>query len=229
MTGESNSRGVKALRKFQEAKRHESAPIHDVSHRVMNRLRADEARAEGHELLSAPDSLLQAVGEAAHFDASRDQPLTVAESNLVDTLQRPNSVSVGASEQRMEAAERLGVFRPAVDASVSARARNSLEKMLCHQMAATHHAAMALLASAVNSGLPPVEMARLTNASARMMDVYQAAMLTLQKCRTGGKQTVVVQHVRVSDGGQAIIAGKVKAGNRGGRPGRGARSVRKTS
>src|ERR1017187_5454211 len=46
---------------------------------------------------------------------------------------------------------------------------------------------------------------------------YQAGFFTLQKIRTGGKQTVVVQHVRVADGGQAVIAGSMKTGGpRGG-------------
>lgn len=64
------------------------------------------------------------------------------------------------------------------------------------------------------SSLPPVEMARLSNASARMIQVYQEGLLTLQKLRTGGKQTVVVQHVQVGEGGQAVIAGNMKAGGR---------------
>jgi hypothetical protein len=55
-------------------------------------------------------------------------------------------------------------------------------------------------------------MARLSNAAARMMHVYQEAFLALQKIRTGGKQTVVVQHVQVSEGGQAVITGSVKSG-----------------
>jgi hypothetical protein len=55
-------------------------------------------------------------------------------------------------------------------------------------------------------------MARLSNASARMIQVYQEGPLTLQKLRTGGKQTVVVQHVQVGEGGQAVIAGNMKAG-----------------
>ncbi len=67
------------------------------------------------------------------------------------------------------------------------------------------------------------------NAAARMMDVYQAGMLTLQTSRTGGRQTVVVQHVQVSDGGRAVIAGHVKARSRGDRPGRVVKNARKTS
>ena len=41
-------------------------------------------------------------------------------------------------------------------------------------------------------------------------------MLTLQKIRCGGKQTVVVQHVTVKDGGQAVVTGKMKGGLKGG-------------
>ena len=48
------------------------------------------------------------------------------------------------------------------------------------------------------------------NASARMMDTYQHGLLTIAKVRSGGKQTVVVQHVNVGDGGQAMVAGQVK-------------------
>jgi hypothetical protein len=36
--------------------------------------------------------------------------------------------------------------------------------------------------------------------------------LTLQKLKTGGRQTVVVQHVQVNDGGQAVVAGRVGGG-----------------
>jgi hypothetical protein len=75
-----------------------------------------------------------------------------------------------------------------------------------------------MLLNSLTSSLPPVEMARLSNASARMMQIYQEAVLTLQKLRTGGKQTVVVQHVQVSEGGQAVIAGSV-AGTSGGQLG----------
>jgi len=56
-----------------------------------------------------------------------------------------------------------------------------------------------------------VEACRLTNAPARLMSVYQDALLTLQKIRTGGKQTVRVEHVTVAAGGQAVI-GNVTTG-----------------
>jgi hypothetical protein len=44
------------------------------------------------------------------------------------------------------------------------------------------------------------------------MSSFNEAALTLQKLRHGGKQVVVVQHVHVSDGGQAVIAGDMTTG-----------------
>ena len=43
------------------------------------------------------------------------------------------------------------------------------------------------------------------------MSVFQQGMLTLQKIKTGGNQTVTVQHVNVGAGGQAVI-GNVQTG-----------------
>jgi len=83
------------------------------------------------------------------------------------------------------------------------------------QVKPAHRAAMRLVARIGDVGLPIVESARLSNAAARMMQAYQEAFLTLQMIRTGGKQTVVVQHVQVSESGQAVIAGNMKSGTGG--------------
>jgi len=104
--------------------------------------------------------------------------------------------------------------------------------MLAHQMAAAHTMAMEQQAEArqlmqrfkrtgyVHQHLS-VEAGRCMNASARMMDTFQHGLLTIQKLRSGGQQTVVVQHVNVGDGGRAMVAGEVKV--RGKRPRRGRR------
>ena len=49
----------------------------------------------------------------------------------------------------------------------------------------------------------------------KLARTFAAQVEALRKHRTGGKQTVTVQHVNVSDGGQAIV-GNVQAGGRGG-------------
>jgi len=114
----------------------------------------------------------------------------------------------------MSAALGAGVLEPAMDAAMAAQARNSIEKMLCHQLAAAHHTAIRLIEHSTNPNLQAGEVARLTNASARMMDVYQAGCLALLKLKTRGQQRVLVQYVNVGSGGQAVVAGRVDRGSR---------------
>ncbi len=62
-----------------------------------------------------------------------------------------------------------------------------------------------------------VKAARMATAAARMMEATARAALTLDRLRNGNRQTVVVQHVAVADGGQAVVAAAVAAGATGGK------------
>ena len=88
----------------------------------------------------------------------------------------------------MHLAAGAGVLPSAVDAALSAQARSSLEKMLCHQLAAAHSAAMTLVSRVGGGELPIVEESRLANAAARMMQVFQEGLLTLQKLKQVGNR-----------------------------------------
>ncbi|MET0530291.1 MAG: hypothetical protein ABW003_18480, partial [Microvirga sp.] len=59
-----------------------------------------------------------------------------------------------------------------------------------------------------------VQGTRLAGAIARMQGTFQSGMLALHKMRSGGQQTVRVvhQHVNVSDGAQAVVAGEMNTG-----------------
>ncbi len=132
---------------------------------------------------------------------------------LRDTLASPDAAAIAASIERTELLVDAGssdVLPLAIDAARSVDANNSLEKMLAHQMALAHKTAFQL-ANKAWSQRESVETARLINASARMMTVYQQGMLTLHRIRTGGNQIVTVQHVNVT-GGQAVVANTMKAG-----------------
>jgi hypothetical protein len=200
-------RGELAIRARHRAARAAAKNPQSLNEVVSNRMDEALAKSEADSAIKAPARLVKVCGEAVDLD-----DLGFITSALVDTLESPNSISVDASEQRMYLASEAGVLQSAVDASETAQAGNSLEKMLTHQMAAGHRAAMRLVARVGSEQLPIVEMARLSNAAARMMQVFQEGLLALQKLRTGGKQTVVVQHVQVSEGGQAVIAGSVASG-----------------
>lgn len=106
-----------------------------------------------------------------------------------------------------------------LDTAQSVNAANSVEKMICHQMAVAHEASLRLLDRALSYEAggrsmregDSVEACRLSNSAARLLSAFNDAALTLQKLRTGGSQTVTVQHVTVAPGGQAVI-GNVRAG-----------------
>ena len=110
-----------------------------------------------------------------------------------------------------------------IDAATAIGAGNSLERMLAHQMAVAHEATMRLMDQALGfeARQDSVESCRLANTAARLMGVYQDGLLTLQRLRSGGNQTVTVQHVNVQAGAQALI-GNVGTGGRkrGGRSGK---------
>lgn len=146
-------------------------------------------RGTGGELMPPPDKLLSGT------------ELAVSE---------PSMVSIDASIARIDLAERAGVFDLAFDAAETIGAKDAIEQMLAHQMAAAHKSAMTLLARSA-AIRDTVEQARLANAAARLMDAYQKAMLALWKVRTGGRQVVTVQHVQVASGGQAVVAAEFNA------------------
>ena len=102
-----------------------------------------------------------------------------------------------------------------IDAAESIGAENSLEKMLAHQMAIAHEAIMRMTDRAMsyehNTSGDQTEACRCANTAARLMGAFQSGMLTLQKLRTGGNQTVTVQHVNVQPGLVQAIIGNVQS------------------
>lgn len=149
---------------------------------------------------------------------------------VIDTVrENQNMLTATASRERLELTG--NALTLAVDAADSIQPRNSLEKMLAHQLAASHRLGMpfadnaaALIKRHTHSGsmVQSVEAGRQANAAARMFASFQEGLLALDRIRRGGKQTVKVvhQHVQVSPGGQAVVAaGGVKGGghNAGGR------------
>jgi hypothetical protein len=133
----------------------------------------------------------------------------VQEQLARNTLADPNTVNVAASADRLTRLDEAGVVAPGLDAAQSIDAANSLEKMLAHQMALCHDQCFRLIAQA-NELRDNLEKTRLLTSASRMMKSYQDGFLCLNRIRTGGKQTVVVQHVDVRDGGQAVVSAQVK-------------------
>jgi len=123
-----------------------------------------------------------------------------------DTLTDPDLAAVESSYTRGRLLHVNDVVALGLDVSNTAHARNTHEKLLAHQIAVAHKVALEQTAAAAwdTTHDPAMAMKRLQIA-ARMMASSQQGMLTLQKLKTGGSQTVVVQHVTISGNAQAVI------------------------
>lgn len=181
-------------------------------------IEADRAEADGVRMLKAPANLVgSADTEIAPAIAGDAKPSNVRRY-YTNTLEQPNMISVDASEDRAALATAAGVLSLALDASVTTKADNSVEKMMAHECAALHHAGMTLLAMFQSpiTNLPMAEAVRCCNGAVRAFEGAGYAALVLQKLQTGGAQRVVVQHqqVNVGHGGQAVVAGRISRGSR---------------
>jgi hypothetical protein len=125
---------------------------------------------------------------------------------LKEPLTIPDLAAVEASLDRSRLLLQSGtnVAAMALDAANSIQARNSLEKMLEHQMAAAHKLVMEQMGQVCYEQNARDQTKRL-NAAARCMAVYQQGLLALHKIRQNGQQRITVQYVNVSHGSQAVI------------------------
>ena len=188
---------------------------------------------------------MQAKADAA-LDAGSSDDITVAadgslvsrelgwKANLPGVLdvltEAPAYVEAQAALDRLEHAPN-GTLTMAVDLAASIQAKDSVERMLCYQMASAHHLGQRIASMAAqfldnaqgNMGMrgnidrarvANVEAVRCIGAQARAADAFQKGALVLDKLRNGGRQHVTVQHVQmqVQDGGQAVVTGCVERG-----------------
>jgi hypothetical protein len=156
-------------------------------------------------LWKPPDNVETGMGEVVPAKPGR----------VADTLKTPDVVALDASAHRIELLDHMGndCLALALDAAESAKAENSLERMLCHQLAVAHKAALDIIGKAVFD-LDSLTKARNLNLAVRFMDTFQHGLLTLQRIRSGGEQTIIVKQVTVRDGGQAVV-GNVRTGGKG--------------
>ena len=148
-----------------------------------------------------------------------DMSAAMAVDHIRDTLlQNPGTVAIDASLERTTILHHAGALEIGLDAVESIQAKNSIEKMLVHQMAVCHIKAMEIMTKAADfpRGREDLEI-KMLNVAARMMDTYQKGMETLTKTRNAGKQTITVKQVHVT-GGQNVIADNVttRGGSHGG-------------
>jgi hypothetical protein len=145
---------------------------------------------------------------------------------LVDTVREsPDVLAAHASRTRLELASKAGVLDLGVDLAETIKARNSLEKMIAHQLAALHSLAMNAAARAndltkLHKSFPgehaySIEANRNAATAGRLVTTIIDGYAALDRVRRGGRQTIkVIQQVAVAPGGKAVVAGSMKTGGR---------------
>jgi hypothetical protein len=154
---------------------------------------AAEIRKQGNE---RSKQICTAKGEAVKQKSDK---------TIYDTMTIPDGPAVEASFERTRLLLKGRVAAMGLDAADSIQAGNSLEKMLAHQLAATHRAVMEHIGSAAPTEYNVEAQSKRLNAAARCMTAYQHGLLTLHKIRQNGNQRILVQYVSVNEGGQAVV------------------------
>ena len=187
-------------------------------------MRYDAAKLEKGAAAALALDTKPSIGTGGELVPENDQRKRGA--NFIDTVERPDATTAEASMDRLKLADGgIECVALAVDAAETIQAANSIEKMMAHQLAAAHKLAMTFAGKAKSliedeggnwqrqDTACAAEAARVANSAARMMDAFQKGTLALHKLRTGGKQVVTVQHVNVTDGGQALVTGGISTGD----------------
>ena len=91
------------------------------------------------------------------------------------------------------------------------RPTDEIEAMLAVQMVATHETAMAMLTRAKHADLTPT-LQECGSLAVKLLRTFTAQVEALARLRRGGEQRVIVQHVYVNEGGQAIVGAVNRAG-----------------
>jgi hypothetical protein len=141
---------------------------------------------------------------------------------LQQALGTTSSDFVNSSLVQIQAAARSpfgGVSEIAVNAALAmieaAAPRDEIEGALAVQLACTHTTAMAVLAKFDVGFATERRAAAFGSAASRLLRAFAMQVEVLRRLRHGGHQHVRVEHVHISEGGQAVI-GNVKANSRGG-------------
>ncbi len=177
-------------------------------HKEVSLIIADDLADAANSYLILSDIPARGVGGEFVQTTENRSPVTCPPREKIDR------VNTEASMNRLELASKNGVLSMALDTAEAIGASNAAEQMIAHQMAVAHRTSLDLIAEAGNTR-DPIERCRLINTASKLMDICQKGLTTIHKIRTGGQQTVTVQHVQVSDGGQAVINGSVDARGRG--------------
>ncbi len=83
--------------------------------------------------------------------------------------------------------------------------RDELEGMLAVQMVGIHNLSMEMMRRATTKNSSPEAINGVINRVTKLSRTFVAQIEALNRHRSGGKQSMVVEHIHVNEGGQAVI------------------------
>jgi hypothetical protein len=150
----------------------------DPIHQAIDLAVASASEAESERLLRPPKPLQMGLGGEIIPTVADNLP------GLELTLREPDLLNLEASKQRSELIERAGVLALGVETANDSVATGSLQKMLCHQLAAAHRRALILLTESEKTQDTQTSCLKAKTA-ARLINAFGAAALTLQRLQAG--------------------------------------------
>lgn len=151
----------------------------------------------------SPDHPEAGIGHLLLMEALR-----TTEPDFIDGLlgQLANAATQGRAVDERELNFMLAVVK-------GVEPKDQVEAMLAAQMAAVHNATMTFARRLAHvDNIPQQDSAE--RAFNKLARTFASQVEALKRYRTGGEQTVRVEHVTVNEGGQAIV-GTVTHGGRG--------------
>lgn len=182
----------KALKLQQDAQRRRAlAPDYDKVRRSFELGLADEMEQEAKALITPANPLQRGLGGEVLPQAQHGLP------GLELTLKEPDLLNLSASVQRADLLERNGVLELGIEVAQDLGSKGAVQKMASHQMAAAHKRVMELMQESASASDPDIAI-KMVRASARLMDAFNRAALTLDRLQRGGAQTIQVQYMQVN-------------------------------
>ena len=136
---------------------------------------------------------------------------------LKKALGTASSDFVNASLLQLQSAAQLpcsGISEIGMNAALAlieaAAPKDEIQGALAVQMACTHAAAMSVLARLGGGHGTERRVVALASAAARLLRAYSGQVEALRRLRHGSDQYMRVEHIHISEGGQAVI-GNVRA------------------
>jgi hypothetical protein len=139
---------------------------------------------------------------AAFAEASGSNDFTFAGSLLIKCVQ---SATIGKKS------DTAGVFNSIMNVLTAMKPADEIEGMLITRLIAIHAQSMHFLSCVANEENSHQGRETCFNRSTKLFRAYNETLETLMRYRRRGEQRVIVQHVNVNDGAQAMI-GSFQAG-----------------